>query len=356
MSNLSQEQTAQGAVLAPDGIPLHFGSVEDEYHAALNQSVLMDRSHEGRVLMTGTDRLEIMHRISTNDLYNMQPNEGRPTVFTKANARIIDRVVVYNRDEDTLLLTEPGRGEAMAKFLQRKIFFDDDAQLKDITAESHQFVLHGPQSDAVMTALGVDTNSVPAQFGTNITLAGAGVFAARRKPLSHTYWSLNVFDADKAAAVWNAILEAGKPAGLVPAGGLAYNMLRIRAGRPAFGRELSKDYIPLEVGLWDEVSFTKGCYTGQEIIARMESRHRIAKVMVRLQLDDMVQAPADLLRDGKRAGTLTSSVRLATGGVVGIGVVKAALAEDGKQLQTEDGVGVEVVELAAAPPPETMLS
>ena len=58
----------------------------------------------------------------------------------------------------------------------------------------------------------------------------------------------------------------------IPAGSLTYNVLRIRAGRPGVGHELSTDYIPLELGLWDEVSFTKGCYTGQEIIARMESR------------------------------------------------------------------------------------
>lgn len=356
MTQLRDVQITQGAVLAPDDIPLHFGSIEKEFDAALNGGVLMDRSHEGRVRLTGTDRLDMMHRISTNDLHNMLPGEGRATVFTKANARIIDRVMVYARPQDALLITEPGRGAAMANFLQRKIFFNDDVQVADITPKTHQFALHGPQADTVIQSLGINPTSSKAYFGKEATIADAAVFVARRKPLSHTHWSITVFDQEKAAAVWAAVIKAGQAVGLTPAGGIAYNMIRIRAGRPAVGHELSLDYIPLEVGLWDEVSFTKGCYTGQEIIARMESRSRIAKVMVRLHLDDDAEAPMPLLRDSKPVGTLTSSVRTTKDKVIGIGVVKTALAEPNTQLQTESGVFVRVVDLAAAHPPETMLS
>src|SRR6185295_4976010 len=105
--------------------------------------------------------------------------------------------------------------------------------------------------------------------------------------------------------VWAELLTLG----LIPAGSLTYNRLRIRAGRPGVGHELTQDYIPLELGLWDEVSFTKGCYTGQEIIARMESRGRLAKTIITVNLSAAVDAPAKLVADGHEVGMLTSSVQ-----------------------------------------------
>ncbi len=134
----------------------------------------------------------------------------------------------------------------------------------------------------------------------------------RDQPLSGAHYRLIVPEA-QAADVWAALLEAALTAGLIPAGSLTYNALRIRAGRPAAGHELSTDYLPLEVGLWDEISFTKGCYTGQEIIARMESRGRLAKVMVTLRLDAAVEAPAPISLEGREVGTLTSSVQTPDG-------------------------------------------
>src|SRR5947208_6220717 len=97
------------AVVAADGIPLHFGDERGEYHAALEQAVIMDRSHEGRFEIVGNDRLNIIHRISTNDLLTLAPGEGRPTLFTNAVARVLDRATVYARGERALVIAEPGR-------------------------------------------------------------------------------------------------------------------------------------------------------------------------------------------------------------------------------------------------------
>ncbi|MEO0565506.1 MAG: folate-binding protein, partial [Chloroflexota bacterium] len=93
-------QQSQGAQFAPDGIPLSYGDTQAEFEAAVDGVALMDRSHEARIRVTGKDRLAFLHNISTNDLLSMNVGEGRGTVLTKANARIIDRVLVYNRGED----------------------------------------------------------------------------------------------------------------------------------------------------------------------------------------------------------------------------------------------------------------
>ncbi|MCA9915136.1 MAG: folate-binding protein YgfZ, partial [Anaerolineae bacterium] len=303
--SLQSIHQAHGAHLAPDGIPLHYDDLLAEYNAALHQAVLLDRSHEGRLQVFGSSRFELLNRMSTNKLVDMQPNEGRPTIFTTANARIIDRIIAYNRDDHLLLITEPGRGEAVQNLLQRNIFFGDDAQLVNISAQTHQFALHGIHADAVMDAIAPGSSELQELHSQEISLGDTTFFAGRRKAISGNHWAL-VVPQRSASQIYETLLETGKPFGLRPAGSLTYNTLRIRAGRPA-RPELSNEFIPLEIGLWDEVSFNKGCYTGQEIIARMESRNKLAKMLVCLTLQKPVQAPAEVFQAEQPIGTITSS-------------------------------------------------
>jgi len=344
--SLREIQLQQGAELAADGIPLRFGDLKSEYRAALESAVLMDRSHEGRVELSGRDRFNISHRISTNDLLGMTAGEGRPTIFTNANARILERMVIYHRGETALCLAEPGRGAALVGYLQRNVFFNDEMRVNNVSSSSHQFDLHGPEADAVIEKVFPGLTSLPPMYSAEAILNHQPVFVARNKPISGNHWVV-VIGQEFAVEVWQAISDAGA----VPAGSLTVNTLRIRAGRPGVGRELSQDYIPLEVGLWDEVSFKKGCYTGQEIIARMESRSRLAKTMVRLRLDDWLEAPADVFQDGKAVGRLTSSVVTADDEIIGIGVVKLAAAHPGERLTGANGAQSTVTDFAGTPPP-----
>lgn len=332
--SLNSMHLRYGATLAQDGIPLHYDDLAGEYEAALKHAVLLDRSHEGRLILTGSDRFELLNRISTNQTIDMNADEGRPTIFTNANARIIDRVVVYNRDDHLLMLTEPGQADAMQNYLQRNIFFRDDVQLDNITPKTHMFALHGAQADAVMADLGIAVEDVPALYGVEHRINGATLYAVRRKAVSGTHWAV-IVKADVAEDVYEAIMAAGEAHGLRPSGGITYNTLRIRAGRPA-RPELNTSYIPLEIGLWDEVHFAKGCYTGQEIIARMESRGKLAKTMVALELATMVNAPADVFADGRSIGKLTSSVQAPDGDIFAIAVIKTRAAVVGTSVQVGD--------------------
>lgn len=342
----------QGAILAPDGIPLHYGDVKAEYQAALEGVVLMDRSHEGRLQSTGRDRLELLQRISTNDVLGMANNEGRPTILTTATGRIIDRLMVYERGETALITTEPGRGEAVKTYLQRQIFFNDDIQIRDLLPNTQQFALHGPAANGVVNTLINEPQPQTGLMSYNVVIGGQAAVLAQRKAVSGEHWAI-IVPSDAAETVWNALMDAGKVWGIRAAGSLTYNALRIRAGRPGVGRELTSDYIPLEAGLWDEVSFSKGCYTGQEIIARMESRNRLAKTMVKLRLDKMIESPTKLFYAGAVVGTLTSSVTTPDGETFGIGFVKVSLAEPELPLVIgEQGVKGIISELAGAQPPQ----
>lgn len=346
LSPLQALQRQQGATFAADGIPLHYGDQAAEYGAALHHTALMDRSHEGRLLLGGRDRLAIPHRLSTNDLLSLAPNEGAPTLFTSPIGRVIDRVTVYHHGDDALILTEPGRGENVRTYLQKNVFFNDDMRITDLSASTHQFVLLGVQADSIIARFADE--ELPLILHTRrLTIADTDVIASRTKPVVGAQWSL-IVQHDKAAAVWEALTHAG----VMPAGSLIYNALRIRAGRPGVGRELSGEYIPLEIGLWNEVSFSKGCYTGQEIIARMESRRKLARTIVALELDNGAEAPTPLLYEGRPVGTLTSAVTAPDGVHYGVAVIRVAAATPGARLMLPNGIPATVTRLAGVQPAE----
>ena len=349
MNELSQYHETLGARLAPDQIPLDYGDLAQEYAAAKRGAILLDRSHEGRILLTGRDRFELVNRMSTNDMSELAQHEGKPTVFTNPNARILFRASGYSLSNGLLLISEAGQGEALANYLRRSIFFGDEATVEDISAETAQFAVHGKQADAAMMRLGPDASAIPALGCAEMETDLGRLIIARRKAICGGHWIV-IGAREAAVALHRDLLRRGADCGLVPAGSLTYNCLRIGSGRPA-GLELSPDYMPLELGLWDEVSFSKGCYTGQEIIARMESRQRLAKTLVKVSLASMVAAPAPVYADGNLAGTLTSSAQAPDGEIHALAVLKLRYAQAGSRLTVgPGGIEAEVLEYAGAQP------
>ena len=332
-------QQGQGAHFAEDGIPLHFGAAEEAWQAALEHVVLLDRSHEARLRLEGSSALDLLQRMSTNDVEGLAVGRACPTIFTSWHGRILERVEVYRQEDAVLLLGGPGRSAALADYLRRNIFFNDDVRIQDLAPEHHQFDLVGPAVDTLFGA-----PATPGQQVWHRQLVDHDVLIAQRTPPGVPRRSLLVATAG-AMTVWQALCAAGAR----PAGSLLFNALRIRAGRPAPGSELTADYIPLELGLWDEVSFSKGCYTGQEIIARMESRGQLAKMMVLLRPQDEVNAPTELQHEGRVVGRLTSSVIAPDGVRHALGVVRRNLAQPGTRLQAQ-GTTLEVSALAGAQP------
>lgn len=349
MTTLANYHQSLGATLADDGIPLHYGDLNSEYNTVFNGSILLDRSHEGRILLTGEDRFELVNRMSTNNMVNMSLNEGRPTIFTNATARILYRVIAYNRREGLLLITEPGQGEAVAAYLQRSIFYGDHVKVLNLQQSTRHFAIHGTSSTSIMTEIDPELSNLTSLYSQEINWKDTDFTLIRRKSIVGDHWAL-ICRTNEAVEIHKYLLQIGNKHNLKPAGSLTYNTLRIRSGRPA-GRELSQDYIPLEVGLWDEISFSKGCYTGQEIIARMESRQRLAKTIVKLDLLAFVNAPASLYEGDKVIGTLTSSVQAPDGQVFAIGIIKTDAADSGKAITIGDNrIQAKVLDYAGTQP------
>lgn len=347
MTDLQTVHRQHGATLAADGIPLHYGQQAAEYDAALQQAILLDRSHEGRLIMAGRDALTLINRISTNQTLKLAAGEGCATLFTTSTARIIERAEVIQRADDTLLLTQPPRRALLHDHLRSNIFFNDQATLADETDTTHAFALHGYRAADFIARLVPAAAQWPLYHSEIVSIDDIQTRLIRRQTLVGSHWLFVVARAE-GVALYQALLAQGAVDGLIPAGSLTYNLLRIRAGVPSLP-EMNEDYLPLEAGLWDEVNFHKGCYTGQEIIARMDSREKLARVMVRLQLSAWVAAPTVLTVNGQKVGQLTSSVTAPNGDLFAIGFVRTTYANP-NQMLIADTTDVSVLEMLGSQP------
>src|SRR5258708_11787954 len=315
---------------------------------------LFDRSQQqGRLELVDRDRLGLLPRMSTNDFQNLQPGEGRSTVLTTALARIIDRVIVYNRGETALLVTN--QPAVVRAWLQKHIFFQDKVKIRDVSSALGQLELYGPQASEIAEGFAPGVRNLPLHHFIETELLGQSALIAKSFPFGGEGYSIII----AAAAIDALKAEILKSADIMLGDDNQYEMLRIQAGLPGAGHELTEDYIPLEANLWDSVSFTKGCYIGQEIIARMEGRNRLAKTLVSLQLPAVVPIGASLADSERTVGSVTSIATRDDGTVIRLGFVKPDRAEPGVKLEINvdnqpSGVAEIVTSLAARPAGSTL--
>ncbi|MHB8625827.1 MAG: CAF17-like 4Fe-4S cluster assembly/insertion protein YgfZ [Aggregatilineales bacterium] len=322
-------------------------SVAETYAAAHTGCALIDRSTEGRFELLDRDRLALLHRMSTNDVAHLAKGHGRATILTTALARIIDRLIVYERGDVTLAVCGSGRTKAVRGWLQKHIFFQDKVQTRDVGAETCQFGLFGTQADKIAERLAMGAGALQLHDFIETTIAGSSVLLARTYPLPLIgYGYALIGPAALHEAVSAALLATGD---VVPGGDAAYELLRIEASLPLSGHELTEDYIPLEAGLWDAISFTKGCYIGQEIIARMESRHKLARTLTRFTFATPVPIGATILSGDRTVGTLTSVALRPDGLTVALGYVKPDALNEPLAAAPPDSSAIPALSASAAP-------
>ncbi len=281
--------------------------------------------------MRGRDRAALLHRLSTNHIERLQPGQGTLTVLTTPIGRMIDLLRVYALPDALLLEAGAHHGAPLLRHLRKNIFFNDQVTVADAGAELGQLGVYGPQARALLERLALPVD-LPLYGITSARWADSDLLVARVDPLGGEGYAL--YPPAMAAA---ALLDALRAAGAVLLDAATADLARIEHGYPRFGREITLDYIPLEADLWRAVSFDKGCYVGQEIIARMESRGRIAKVLRGLRLSAPPSSlPLKLTVDGKEAGDLTSAAASPRYGWIGLGYLRRAYAGAGVTVVVDD--------------------
>jgi len=302
------DQKLQPARIAEEATPGSGSPVVGNDTAALQaahqSAALWNCSHWGCIQVKGGDRLRFLHNQSTNDFYRLAPGQGCDTLFVTATARTIDLVTAYVLEESVLLRVAPSQRQALLSFLDRYIFFADQVTLTDTTDQTGVLSLMGPQSHQLLAQLShEDWHQEPPGSHRLTQLQDIPVRVAVGTGLGLPGYTL-LMDRTKVPALWQQLVTAGA----VPMGDQAWEELRITQGRPLPGTELTTDYNPLEAGLWHLISFDKGCYIGQETIARLDTYKGVKQQLWGVQLGGPV-APGSLVTvGGEKVGQLTSVV------------------------------------------------
>lgn len=300
------------------------------YQAARETAVLTDRSNLGVLIFSGETRFDLLNRMSTQKVLALPKGEGTATILTTDIGRIIDRLLLYPTNSTIYTVTSENNSDAIARYLMRFVFFQDDFHIQDISKETVIFGIYGPQAQQKVVAAGFPDEDLPLHHWRQVKFGEVTAYLHRTDPIHGGGYFVLGEEKDR-EALWQRLLDAG----LAVADAAAFDFLRIEAGLPRFGHELTGDYIPLEANLWNDVSFNKGCYIGQEIIARMESRGKLAKKLVQLAADGPVEAGSDIKANGKNAGTVTSTA-VGPHGTIGLGYVKTSVLDSGSELMVGD--------------------
>ena len=298
------------------------GDPEAEFRAAESGMAMADNSIFGRMEVMGRDRLDLLHRLSTNSLTGLPAGGAVSTVFVTDKGRIVDRVIISTRDDSLVLITSPGTESLLTHWIE-KYTITEDIRLKTVTDGTVMISLIGPRSISMFSAL----TGAPLGENTSVSLSHGGVqlFVVRTKDARSDI--ANII-AEKAAA--HRIVEMlNSLPGACWIGRRAYEGFRIASGIAASPGELNDTYNPFECGLRDLISFTKGCYIGQEVIARLDTYGKIRRHLacVASPAGPPGPLPLPMLKDGAEAGTLTSITEIPFDGkYLGLAVIRNDLA------------------------------
>ena len=294
----------------------------------------------GRLRCTGEDSLDLLNRLSTNALVDLPAGSGAHTVLTSNKGRIVDVTYVLRRPDHLLLLTGAGNEARVAEWIDFYTIIED-TEIEDITAGTVAVSLMGPDARGLLASLaGLGAAPARNEDAAEVAIDGVHATAIRRD-----VGAIPAFDLIAPGADGPALREAVTEAGACPVGRRVVELARIGQGVPAFGAELSESYNPLEAGLQHMVSYTKGCYIGQEVIARLTTYDKVQKRLVRLAwpADAGVDPGSKLMLDGRQAGVVTSAIRdPRTGDGAGLGYVRRALSDAGTRLASDAGAQVDV--------------
>ena len=310
-------------------IVLHFGDAAAEYAALRRGAMLIDRSHRARTTLEGPKAAEVLTGLVTNDVQALAPGHGQYAAALTPKGKIIADVRIFAR-EGQLLVDVPTRAAPGWLAMVRKFVNPRLAEFADRSESVHDFGIFGVAARRIVsavTSLSGDALEALLPYGhLTATVDGAPVIVARVPELGVEGYELFV-PRELEASLW----QHAAAAGATPSGLEAWEIARVEAGRPEWGIDIDEATIAQEANL-DElhaISYTKGCYTGQETVARVHFRGHVNRHLrgLRITGSEPVPARAQLFdENGKLVGEVRSSVRSPRLGAIALGMVRREVA------------------------------
>ena len=315
----------------------HFTDAVSEHHAVRKNVGIAGLSHRGRLRLTGEDRAKFLHRIISNSVEGVPVGQGNYATLLTNRGKIIADMHVYVREEVLYLETASETTELLFKELDKYIIADD-VVMEDVTAEIGVIGIYGAESPKLVQSL---TGLQSAPVGTHENVAceveGRWMMFTRTDEtgeIGYQLWTA----ADSLEWLWERLIAHD----VVPVGLDALESLRIEAGTPKSGAELTEAVIPLEAELEHAIDFEKGCYIGQEIVARMKYRGHPNRLLRGIEIDasQQPQQNAPVFSGDKEVGWITSAVYSPTlEKQIALGYVRMAVTDVGSCVQIETSEG-----------------
>jgi folate-binding protein YgfZ len=319
-------------------VALHFGRPDAEYEHAWNGGVVFDRSHRGKVSLTGADAARFLHNLCTNDILGLTPSAGCEAFLTTSKAKAVAYLLVYHQVEPARfwLDADAGRGETVARHLDRYLI-SERVEIAERTAEFAQLHVAGPIASAAVSAvLTLTTDANPLHEIAGVLGGSVPVWVRRRDLMPALPGYDLICPAESANSLWRALLGQGVAA----AGSLTYDVLRVEAGIPAFGRDIDEERMVVEVGRGTRaISYTKGCYLGQETIVMARDRGHVNRLLIGLRCEgkEPVLPGTPVFAAGTNVGQVTSGTVSPRLGAIALAYARRGNQDAGTELSLTEG-------------------
>jgi aminomethyltransferase len=321
-------------------LPNDFGDWQREYWFAHKSVALIDKNYRCYLSFTGPDRVRYLNAILTNNIKDLPPAHGNVSLLLNPQGRILAEIETCALPESLFCVSYAMVRERLIETIEKFIIMDD-VTLTDDTQRFGTLALEGPAAAAIVSALtGVDLHSMAELAGQNALAGTIPCTIVRRSP-GKLAGAEFLMERTHLAALWRTLQEKAKAAAGGPIGYTALSALRLEQGVPWFSYDFGENQIPHEAALENShISYTKGCYTGQEIVERVRSRGQVNRRRVGLRFaGEAVPGPGEVLTsDGKEAGHVTrAAFSPALSSAIGMGYVRKENNSPGSKLEWRGG-------------------
>ena len=312
-SQLREHHVKQGAAFAEVAgweVASRYSDPVAEHTAVRNGVGIADLSHRGKLRVTGEDRVKWLQGVISNDILPLMSGNGLYSGFLTHKGKMLSYFRVYALPE-FLMLEDVGEiGETTFQALRKFLLYGTKAKMENCAETWGLLLVSGPRAgDLIKSAFGTDVNSLKPLAFVTYEIGGQQALLIRTEETGETDVEIMI-PADGLTTAWERLWSVGEPMGLRPFGTEAREALRLEAGLPRAGADLNEEIVPPEANLEGKAfSLTKGCYPGQEVVARMDTYGSVRRRMVGLILHDPVLPPkgAKLFSGDREVGWVTSA-------------------------------------------------
>jgi aminomethyltransferase len=358
LSNLHRDLGAKMADFAGFDMPIVYSTIKEEHQAVRNQAGIFDVSHMGEFIVKGKEALDLIQKVTSNNAATLEVGQAQYSCLPNQKGGIVDDLLVYRLDEDQcsegerayMLVVNAGNIEKDWHWISQQNYFE--TRLVDISDDTGLIALQGPNAVGILQKITeTDLNQISFYHHTkgiignvdNVIISATGYTGSGGFEL--------YFQKNSAVAIWEAIMDAGKPFGLIPAGLGARDTLRLEKGYCLYGNDINDETSPLEAGLGWITKTNKGLFNSRDIFIKQKSEG-LNKRLVGFKVDDRRVARqgyeiADVA--GNLIGKVTSGTLSPSLGIpIGLGYVTLANKAPGTQIKILTGrkeLKAEVVKL-----------